>query len=51
MESLDSLDQHLAYRAFMIGHDVTSLDWVLWGALKGAFNSLSAAMSYYSIAP
>ncbi|KAI0029739.1 glutamate-tRNA ligase [Vararia minispora EC-137] len=32
---LDSLDDHLAYRTFLIGHDITGSDWIVWGALKG----------------
>ncbi|KAN0140810.1 glutamate-tRNA ligase [Lactarius tabidus] len=33
--SLDSLDDHLAYRTFLVGHDITAADWIVWGVLKG----------------
>jgi glutamyl-tRNA synthetase len=29
----------LAYRTFLIGHDCTAADWIVWGVLKGAFLS------------
>ncbi|KIP08865.1 hypothetical protein PHLGIDRAFT_103677 [Phlebiopsis gigantea 11061_1 CR5-6] len=34
--SLDSLDDHLAFRAFLIGHDISAADLMVWGALKGS---------------
>ncbi|TCD70262.1 hypothetical protein EIP91_004163 [Steccherinum ochraceum] len=34
--ALDSVDDHLAYRTFLVGHDFTAADFVLWGALKGS---------------
>lgn len=34
--ALDSLDDHLAYRAFLVGHDISAADWIVWCALKGA---------------
>ncbi|KZV67990.1 glutamate-tRNA ligase [Peniophora sp. CONT] len=34
--SLDSLDDHLAYRTFLIGHDLTAADFLVWGAIKGS---------------
>ncbi|THH29089.1 hypothetical protein EUX98_g5103 [Antrodiella citrinella] len=33
--ALDSVDDHLAFRTFLVGHDFTAADFVLWGALKG----------------
>ncbi|KIM79723.1 hypothetical protein PILCRDRAFT_823268 [Piloderma croceum F 1598] len=33
--ALDSLDDHLAFRTYLIGHDITAADWILWGSLKG----------------
>ena len=33
--SLDSLDDHLAYRTFLVGHDLTASDFLVWGAIKG----------------
>ena len=33
--SLGSLDDHLAFRTFLVGHDVTAADLMVWGALKG----------------
>ncbi|KAF5315925.1 hypothetical protein D9611_004790 [Ephemerocybe angulata] len=33
--ALDSLDDHLAYRTYLVGHDITAADWAVWGALKG----------------
>lgn len=32
--ALDSLDDHLFLRTFLISHDVTVADWAVWGALK-----------------
>ncbi|KIK58225.1 hypothetical protein GYMLUDRAFT_262571 [Collybiopsis luxurians FD-317 M1] len=34
--SLDSLDDHLAWRTFVVGHQITSADWIIWGALKSS---------------
>ncbi|OJT06095.1 hypothetical protein TRAPUB_3030 [Trametes pubescens] len=34
--ALDSLDDHLAYRTFLVGHDITAAEWIVWGALKGS---------------
>ena len=33
--ALDSLDDHLAFRTFLVGHDITAADRIVWGALKG----------------
>jgi glutamyl-tRNA synthetase len=33
--SLDLLDNHLAYRAFLVGHAISPTDWAVWGILKG----------------
>ncbi|KAF8211869.1 glutamate-tRNA ligase [Mycena galopus ATCC 62051] len=33
--SLDSLDDHFTYRTFLVGHEITTADWMLWGAMKG----------------
>ncbi|KAF8911025.1 glutamate-tRNA ligase [Gymnopilus junonius] len=33
--ALDSLDDHLAFRTFLVGHDITAADWIVWGSLKG----------------
>jgi glutamyl-tRNA synthetase len=35
VSALDALDDHLAYRTFLIGHSITGADWMVWGALKG----------------
>jgi glutamyl-tRNA synthetase len=35
------MDDHLAYRTFLVGHDSTAADWVLWGVLKGTVLSLT----------
>ena len=32
--ALDSLDDHLAFRTFLVGHEMTVADWGMWGALK-----------------
>ncbi|KAI0748413.1 glutamate-tRNA ligase [Daedaleopsis nitida] len=34
--ALDSLDDHLAYRTFLVGHTMTAADWAIWGGLKGS---------------
>ncbi|TFK76268.1 glutamate-tRNA ligase [Pluteus cervinus] len=33
--ALDSLDDHLAFRTFLVGHSITAADWMLWGTVKG----------------
>jgi glutathione S-transferase len=33
--ALDSLDDHLAYRTFLVGHEITAADLLVWGAIKG----------------
>ncbi|KZP21171.1 glutamate-tRNA ligase [Athelia psychrophila] len=33
--ALDSLDDHLTLRTYLIGHDITAADFILWGSLKG----------------
>lgn len=33
--ALDSLDDHLAFRTYLISHDIMAADWILWGSLKG----------------
>jgi glutamyl-tRNA synthetase len=33
--SLDSLDDHLAFRTFLVGHHIAAADWAVWGAIKG----------------
>ena len=35
VSTLDSLDDYLALRTFLVGHEITAADWVIWGALKG----------------
>jgi glutathione S-transferase len=32
---LDSLDNHLAYRTFLVGHNITAADFIVWGSIKG----------------
>ncbi|KAI0060129.1 glutamyl-tRNA synthetase [Artomyces pyxidatus] len=34
--ALDFLDDHLTFRTFLVGHDITLADWVVWGAIKGS---------------
>ncbi|KAF9265646.1 glutamate-tRNA ligase [Marasmius fiardii PR-910] len=34
--ALDSLDDHLAWRTFLVGHDITTADWFVWGTLKAS---------------
>ncbi|KAG6844928.1 hypothetical protein H0H87_002412 [Tephrocybe sp. NHM501043] len=38
--ALDSLDNILAFRTFLVGHSMTSADWIVWGALKGSIKIL-----------
>ena len=47
--SLDSLDDHLAYRTFLVGHDVTAADLMVWGALKG--KSYDILIAYFNMYP
>ena len=35
--AVDTLDDHLVYRTFLIGHAITSADLTVWGAMKGKF--------------
>ncbi|KAI0053848.1 glutamate-tRNA ligase [Auriscalpium vulgare] len=35
VSALDSLDDYLAYRTYLVGHDITAADWIVWGALRG----------------
>ena len=32
---LEGFDNHLAYRTFLVGHNIGATDFVLWAALKG----------------
>jgi len=32
---LNELNDHLAYRTFLVGHSITSADWIVWGSIKG----------------
>ncbi|KAG5645078.1 hypothetical protein DXG03_007168 [Asterophora parasitica] len=34
--ALDSLDDLLAFRTFLVGHTATAADWIVWGSLKGS---------------
>lgn len=38
--ALDSLDDHLAYRTYLISHEPSVADWTVWGALKGEIEQL-----------
>ncbi|KAG8813754.1 hypothetical protein FRC17_001441 [Serendipita sp. 399] len=33
---LDNLDDHLAYRTYLIGHELSSTDLAIWGACRGS---------------
>lgn len=44
--ALNSLDDHLAFRTFLVGHEITAADWVLWGALKGTYGSFILPMLF-----
>jgi glutamyl-tRNA synthetase len=35
MSALESLDDHLAWRTYLVGHEITVADWAVWGAMKG----------------
>ena len=34
--ALDSLDDRLALRTYLDGHELTVVDWLVWGSIKGA---------------
>ncbi|KAG8735795.1 hypothetical protein FRC12_017912, partial [Ceratobasidium sp. 428] len=34
--AIDTIDDHLAYRTFIVGHALTAVDWAVWGALKAS---------------
>ncbi|GBE89136.1 glutamyl-tRNA synthetase [Sparassis latifolia] len=36
LAALNFLDDHLTFRTFLIGHDITVADWVIWGAIKAS---------------
>lgn len=36
VSALDSLDDYLSVRTFLIGHSITAADWMVWGTLKGS---------------
>ncbi|KAF9520611.1 hypothetical protein BS47DRAFT_1481361 [Hydnum rufescens UP504] len=38
--ALDSLDDHLAYRTFLVGHVLSLADWAVWSALKSSSQAL-----------
>ena len=38
---LDTLDDHLGYRTYLVGHEITAADLAVWGALKGATQLLN----------
>jgi glutamyl-tRNA synthetase len=40
--SLDQLDNHLAFRTFLVGHELSSVDLAVWGACKGEPGPYSA---------
>jgi len=40
--ALDSLDDYLAFRTFLVGHDITATDWIIWGAMKGLYQIRSS---------
>lgn len=40
--NLDQLDDHLAFRTFLVGHELSSVDLAVWGACKGEPGSYSA---------
>ncbi|WFD34858.1 glutamate--tRNA ligase [Malassezia cuniculi] len=35
-QSADDLDQHLALRTFLVGHEVTAADVAIWGAIRSS---------------
>lgn len=41
---LDSLDDHLAYRTFLVCNYVTAADWMVWGSIRGKEKSLRCSM-------
>lgn len=47
--SLNTADDHLAFRTFLVGHSITAADWLLWGAIKGmSFPLLLVRILIYS---
>ncbi|KAF8163408.1 glutamate-tRNA ligase [Crassisporium funariophilum] len=35
VSALDTLDDHLTFHTFLVGHEISGADWILWGSLKG----------------
>lgn len=38
--AIDTIDDHLAYRTFIVGHALTAADWAVWGALKASIQAI-----------
>ncbi|EIM86286.1 glutamyl-tRNA synthetase [Stereum hirsutum FP-91666 SS1] len=43
--ALDKLDDHCAFRTYLVGHDITASDWMIWGAIKGSIKLLGILKS------
>ncbi|CAE6531122.1 unnamed protein product, partial [Rhizoctonia solani] len=37
---IDTIDDHLTYRTFIIGHALTAADWAVWGALRASIQAV-----------
>lgn len=44
--ALDTLDDRLALRTFLDGKDLTVVDWLVWGAIKGECKLYHATFLY-----
>ncbi|KAN0077172.1 tRNA synthetases class I (E and Q), catalytic domain containing protein [Tylopilus felleus] len=40
LSALDSLDDYLAYRTFLVGHKISAADWTLWGSIRASIKIL-----------
>lgn len=45
IDVLAYLDAYLAYRTFLVGHDLTAADLMLWGSMKGSWISYGFSIS------
>ena len=42
VSTLDALDDRLALRTYLDGRDISVVDWLVWGAIKGARCAISS---------
>lgn len=48
---MDKLDDHCAFRTYLVGHDITASDWMVWGAIKGSVSVFLFALCFLQYLP